>query len=146
MAYLHREEALPQRRHRLYQKVLERMAEHWDANKGLPPRPSAERFELEDKLAFLRALAWKMPCHALVSAARRVESGNTFRNTASIPAWSLIAAHVGYFRMCSTFHSLPVWCSSQRSSRILPVRFNSSDMPDAVLINFERLSVSRKST
>ena len=60
LAYLHREESLPQRRHRLYQKVLERMAEHWDANKGLPPRPSAERFELEDKLSFLRALAWEM--------------------------------------------------------------------------------------
>jgi HipA-like protein len=60
LAYLHREESLPRRRHLLYQKVLERMAEHWDANKGLPPRPSAERFELEDKLAFLRALAWKM--------------------------------------------------------------------------------------
>jgi HipA-like protein len=64
LAYLHREESLPQRRHRLYQKVLERMAEHWDANKGLPPRPSAERFELEDKLAFLRALAWKMQSEA----------------------------------------------------------------------------------
>jgi HipA-like protein len=60
LAYLHREESLPSKRHRLFQKVLERMAEHWDANKGLPERPSAERFELEDKLAFLRALAWQM--------------------------------------------------------------------------------------
>lgn len=60
LAYLHREEALPRRRHLLYQKVLERMAQHWDANKGLPVRPVAERFELEDKLAFLRALAWQM--------------------------------------------------------------------------------------
>jgi HipA-like protein len=64
LAYLQREETLPRRRHHLYQKVLERMAEHWDANKGLPPRPSAERFELEDKLAFLRALAWKMQSEA----------------------------------------------------------------------------------
>lgn len=60
LAFLHREEQLPSKRHRLYQKVLERMAEHWDANKGLPPRPPAERFDLDDKLAFLRALAWQM--------------------------------------------------------------------------------------
>jgi HipA-like protein len=64
LAYLHREEALPRRRHLLYQKVLERMAEHWDANKGLPARPAAERFELEDKLAFLRSLAWQMQSEA----------------------------------------------------------------------------------
>ena len=36
LAYLNREEELPHGRHRLYQKILERMAEHWDANKGLP--------------------------------------------------------------------------------------------------------------
>lgn len=62
LAYLHREEQFPSKRHRLYQKVLERMAEHWDANKGLPPRPSAERFDLDDKIAFLRSLAWQMQC------------------------------------------------------------------------------------
>ncbi|MEZ4301949.1 MAG: HipA N-terminal domain-containing protein [Polyangiaceae bacterium] len=60
LAFLHREHDLPRRRHLLYQKVIERMAEHWEANKGLPPRPLTEQFELEDKLAFLRSLAWKM--------------------------------------------------------------------------------------
>ncbi len=60
LAYLNREEELPQGRHRLYQKILERMAEHWDANKGLPPRPGAERFDIESKLLFLRRLAWHM--------------------------------------------------------------------------------------
>ncbi len=64
LAYLHREEQLPSKRHRLYQKVLERMAEHWDANKGLPPRPASESFDLDDKLAFLRALAWQMQSEA----------------------------------------------------------------------------------
>lgn len=60
LAYLNREEELPHRRHRLYQKILERMAEHWDANKGLPKLPGAERFEIDSKLLFLRKLAWHM--------------------------------------------------------------------------------------
>ncbi|MEZ4302426.1 MAG: hypothetical protein R3B70_46290, partial [Polyangiaceae bacterium] len=62
LAFLQREHELPRRRHLLYQKVIERMAEHWEANKGLPPHPLTEQFELEDKLAFLRSLAWKMQC------------------------------------------------------------------------------------
>lgn len=60
LAYLNREEELPHGRHRLYQKILERMAEHWDANKGLPLRPGDERFDIESKLLFLRRLAWHM--------------------------------------------------------------------------------------
>ena len=60
LAYLNREEELPHRRHRLYQKILERMAEHWDANKGLPKLPGAERLEIDSKLLFLRRLAWHM--------------------------------------------------------------------------------------
>ena len=60
LAYLNREETLPQKRHRLYQKVLERMAEHWDANKDLPARPGTERFDLDMKLELIRGLAWRM--------------------------------------------------------------------------------------
>lgn len=60
LAYLNRDEELPEGRHGLYQKILERWAEHWDANKGLPRPIASVRFDLFDKLSFLRRLAWSM--------------------------------------------------------------------------------------
>lgn len=75
LAYLNREEELPQRRHRLYQKILERMAEHWEANKGLPLLPAAERFDLESKLLFLRRLAWQMMEDGRRGAGNAIEQG-----------------------------------------------------------------------
>jgi 3',5'-cyclic AMP phosphodiesterase CpdA len=60
LAYLNRDEELPEGRHHLYQKILERLAEHWDANKDLPIRSASLKFELPDKLSFLRRLAWHM--------------------------------------------------------------------------------------
>lgn len=76
LAYLNREEDLPERRHRLYQKILERMAEHWDANKGLPARPEAERFDLDSKLLFLRRLAWQMREDPQRGAGNAIEQGD----------------------------------------------------------------------
>jgi len=76
LAYLNREEDLPQRRHRLYQKVLERMVEHWDANKGLPPGPEAERFDLESKLLFLRRLAWQMMADPVRGTGNAIEQAD----------------------------------------------------------------------
>jgi len=76
LAYLNREEDLPQRRHRLYQKVLERMVEHWDANKGLPPGPEAERFDLESKLLFLRHLAWQMMADPVRGTGNAIEQAD----------------------------------------------------------------------
>ena len=60
LAYLNRDEELPEGRHHLYQKILERLAEHWDANKDLPVRSGTLRFELSDKLSFCRRLAGHM--------------------------------------------------------------------------------------
>lgn len=60
LAYLNRDEELPEGRHHLYQKILERLAEHWDANKGLPVRNGSRKFELPDKLSFLRRLGGHM--------------------------------------------------------------------------------------
>jgi HipA-like protein len=60
IAYLDREDELPRHRHQLYQKIVDRMADQWDANKQLPSSPLKRRFSLEDKRAFLRRLAWYM--------------------------------------------------------------------------------------
>jgi 3',5'-cyclic AMP phosphodiesterase CpdA len=59
IALLNRGGELPRRRHLLYRRAIELMAIQWEANKGLPP--SAEfQLEVEDRIAFLRELAWWM--------------------------------------------------------------------------------------
>jgi hypothetical protein len=59
IALLNRGGELPRRRHLLYRRAIELMAIQWEANKGLPP--SAElHLELEDRVDFLRELAWWM--------------------------------------------------------------------------------------
>ncbi|MBK9261615.1 MAG: HipA N-terminal domain-containing protein [Polyangiaceae bacterium] len=60
LAYLNRDEELPEGRHLLYQRILERLAHQWNANKGLAHRTTSFRFDLPDKLSFLRRLAWYM--------------------------------------------------------------------------------------
>lgn len=60
LAYLNRDEELPEGRHHLYQRILERLAEHWDANKDLPVRNGSLKFDLPDKLSFLRRLGLNM--------------------------------------------------------------------------------------
>ena len=60
IAYLNRDEELPHRRHRLYQRTIERMADQWDANKLLSAGSATARFSLDHKTRFLRRLAWQM--------------------------------------------------------------------------------------
>jgi HipA-like protein len=87
LAYLNREEELPQGRHRLYQKILERMAEHWDANKGLlPVRHGQEHFDIDSKLLFLRRLAWHM-------LAERTDGASGEGNAIDQVALEAFAAH-----------------------------------------------------
>jgi HipA-like protein len=60
LAYLNRDEELPHRRDRLYQRTIERMADQWDANKQLSAGSTTARFSLDHKTRFLRRLAWQM--------------------------------------------------------------------------------------
>jgi 3',5'-cyclic AMP phosphodiesterase CpdA len=59
IALLNRGGELPRRRHLLYRRAVELMASQWEANKRLS-QSSAITFELEDKIEFLRELAWWM--------------------------------------------------------------------------------------
>ena len=59
LALLNRGGEVAGRRIELYADVLTMMAEQWDARKKLPPTAAA-RFELKDKLRFMRELAWTM--------------------------------------------------------------------------------------
>jgi hypothetical protein len=59
IALLNRGGELPRRRHELYHRAIALMAAQWEANKQLPTT-SEFRFEQEDKLEFLRELAWRM--------------------------------------------------------------------------------------
>lgn len=61
LALLNRGDALPRRRHRVFERALDLMVGQWDANKDLPANPRASAvFEREDKLQFLLELAWAM--------------------------------------------------------------------------------------
>lgn len=60
ISFLNRDEELPRRRHRLYQRLIERMVDQWDAGKQLALNASYQRFNTDDKLRFLRELAWEM--------------------------------------------------------------------------------------
>lgn len=59
VALLNRGGELPARRHALYARAVEWMAHQWEANKGLPEGEAAQ-FDYEDKVLFLRTLAWRM--------------------------------------------------------------------------------------
>lgn len=59
VAFLNRGDELPEERHRVYQKILEKMADRWEAKKKLSGGGSA-RLGLDKKLSFLRKLAWWM--------------------------------------------------------------------------------------
>jgi len=59
IALLNRGGELPKQRHRLYERTVELMAEHWEANKQLGGNGSLG-FDLADKKRFLRQLAFQM--------------------------------------------------------------------------------------
>lgn len=59
LALLNRGDELPRRRHKVFERALDLMAAQWDVNKHLPEAQGpAAIFEREDKLQFLRQLAW----------------------------------------------------------------------------------------
>lgn len=61
LALLNRGDELPRRRHKVFERALDLMVAQWDANKHLPQdQAAASDFEREDKLQFLRQLAWAM--------------------------------------------------------------------------------------
>lgn len=59
LCVLNRRHELPRRRHQVFQRVIELLASQWEANKDLPPCTHPE-FDLDDKLLYLRKLAWSM--------------------------------------------------------------------------------------
>ncbi len=59
IALLNRGGELPKQRHRVYERTVELMAEHWEANKHLGAS-RALGFDLADKKRFLRQLAFHM--------------------------------------------------------------------------------------
>lgn len=60
LALLNRGDELPRRRHKLFERALELLVAQWETNKGLPPADARAAFECEDKLEYLRELAWAM--------------------------------------------------------------------------------------
>jgi 3',5'-cyclic AMP phosphodiesterase CpdA len=59
IALLNRGGELPRRRHLLYRRAVELMAAQWEANKQLPVKAEILQ-EPEERIAFLRELAWWM--------------------------------------------------------------------------------------
>lgn len=61
LALLNRGDELPRRRHKVFERALDLMVAQWDANKHLPQAEgTGVLFEREDRLQFLRQLAWGM--------------------------------------------------------------------------------------
>lgn len=58
LALLNRSDELPRRRHLVFQRAVELMLSQWEANKNLSQ--GEVEFEREDKLRYLRELAWSM--------------------------------------------------------------------------------------
>ena len=60
LALLNRGDELPRRRHKIFERALDLLVAQWEANKDLLPADTHAEFEREDKLLFLRKLAWAM--------------------------------------------------------------------------------------
>lgn len=58
LALLNRGDDLPRRRHLVFQRAVDLMVSQWETHKDLPG--GEPEFEREDKLSFLRQLAWRM--------------------------------------------------------------------------------------
>ena len=71
VALLNRGGELPRRRHLLYRRAVELTASQWEANKQLPPGTTG--LEFEDKVLFLRRLAWHMQFELATGSSNLIE-------------------------------------------------------------------------
>lgn len=84
LALLNRGDELPRRRHKVFERAVDLMVGQWDANKHLSLDSGPSAFEREDKLQFVRQLAWAMQNNCWQSSQNNlIHHDDLFRFTTS---------------------------------------------------------------